>query len=269
MKSTDFLTRILDSKRAQLAREFSGRNIEQLREQAIEARKLARRHRLRTALLDSDGVNIIAEVKRCSPSKGMIRSDVIASEVALKYSKGGAAAISVLTEEHFFKGSLDDLRAVRAAIQLPVLRKDFILEPCQIYESAVAGADAVLLIVSALDDDMLAKLLRIIEEELNLDALVEVHSLREMRKAYAFGATLIGVNNRDLSSFDVSIEISVEVAREAPNDVTLVSESGLHSARQLRGLRALGYRGFLIGESLIRADQADEALRNLIREAQA
>jgi indole-3-glycerol phosphate synthase len=268
MKATDFLSRILESKRAQLARESLKRNVEDLRRQALEARSNAKPHQLRAALLDRDRVNIIAEIKRCSPSKGVIRSDIVASDAALAYTRGGAAAISVLTEEEFFKGSLDDLRAVRAAVQLPLLRKDFIIDPCQVYESAVVGADAVLLIVSALDDEMLSTLLRITEGELNLDALVEVHSIKEMKKACAFGATLIGVNNRDLHSFDVSIEISVEVAREAPPNVTLVSESGLLTSKQLRGLRALGFSGFLIGESLIRADRADEALIKLIRETQ-
>ncbi len=165
-----------------------------------------------------------------------------------------AAAISVWTEESHFHGSLDDLLIARAATSLPVLRKDFITEPGQIYETAIAGADAALLIAATLDEERLALLRRIAEEELGLDALVEVQNANEMLRAYAIGATLIGVNNRNLATLEVSLDVSVAVARAAPKDVLLVSENGLRTKKHLRGLRALGYKGFLLEESLSGTD---------------
>src|SRR4029078_4178998 len=167
---------------------------------------------------------------RRSPSKGMIREGADPIEIARAYREGGAVAISVLTEEDYFAGSLDDLRQVKAAVDLPVLRKDFIVDEYQVYESAAAGADAILLIVAALDDELLARLRRLAEDELQLDALVEVHTSDEMKRAAAVGAKLIGVNNRDLRTSEVSIDTSLSLAREAPADAVLISESGLKSA---------------------------------------
>jgi indole-3-glycerol phosphate synthase len=168
-----------------------------------------------------------------------------------------------LTEEDYFDGSLDDLRAVKSAVKLPVLRKDFIFEEYQVYESAAAGADAILLITAALDDETLSHLRRLAEEELQMDALVEVHTSDEMKRANAAGATLIGVNNRDLRTFTVSLETSLSLAREAPPNALLISESGLHSSADLQCLRDAGYHGFLIGETLMRADDPADMLRNL------
>jgi indole-3-glycerol phosphate synthase len=186
--------------------------------------------------------------------------------MALKYEAGGAAAISVLTEEDYFQGSLNDLREVRAATCLPVLRKDFIFDEYQVYEAASAGADALLLIVAALDDKRLTRLLRITEDELAMDALVEVHTVEELQRARACKATLIGVNNRDLHSFNVSLDVSKELIRGASPDLIFVSESGLRTNDDLRKLRALGYLGFLMGETLMRADAPEEVLRELLTE---
>jgi indole-3-glycerol phosphate synthase/phosphoribosylanthranilate isomerase/anthranilate synthase/indole-3-glycerol phosphate synthase/phosphoribosylanthranilate isomerase len=172
----------------------------------------------------------------------------------------------VLTEEDFFLGSLDDLRAVRSATSLPILAKDFVFDTHQLYEIAAAGADAVLLIAAVLNDTQLSDLRELAEEELGLDALVEVHSTHEMQRATRAGATLIGVNNRSLRTFEVSLDVSVELAREAPRNALLISESGLRSADDLRHLQALGYRAFLIGETLMRADNPGEVLRDLIWE---
>ena len=219
-------------------------------------------HALREALR-ADGINVIAEFKRRSPSKGIIRSDATPEQMALSYESGGAAAISVLTEEDYFSGSLDDLRAVKTSVRLPVLRKDFIFDEYQVYESAAAGADAILLIVAALDDETLSRLRRVAEDELQLDALVEVHSDDEMKRAAASGATLIGVNNRDLRTFEVTLETSLSLAHTAPPNALLVSESGLRNAGDLKCLRDAGYHGFLIGETLMRADDPAEALRSL------
>jgi len=217
--------------------------------------------------LRRDGINIIAEFKRRSPSKGMIREGANPIEMARAYQAGGAVAMSVLTEEDYFAGSLDDLRQVKAAVELPVLRKDFIVDEYQVYESAVAGADAILLIVAALDDELLLRLRRLAEDELQMDALVEVHTSDEMKRAAACGAKLIGVNNRDLRTFAVSLETSLSLAREAPSEALLISESGLNSAADLQRLYEAGYRGFLIGETLMRADDPAAALRNFRNDA--
>jgi indole-3-glycerol phosphate synthase len=231
------------------------------RERVREAKTRARPHAFRSAL-QVDGLNIIAEFKRRSPSKGMIREGANPIDVARAYQAGGAVAMSVLTEEDYFAGSLDDLRQVKSTVVLPVLRKDFIVDEYQVYESAAAGADAILLIVAALDDDLLLRLRRLAEDELRMDALVEVHTSDEMRRAAACGAKLIGVNNRDLRTFEVSLETSLSLAREAPSDALLVSESGLNSAADLERLYAAGYRGFLIGETLMRAGDPAAVLRS-------
>ena len=220
-------------------------------------------HRLRHALLN-DRINVIAEFKRRSPSKGVIRADADLEQIAKSYEAGGAAAISVLTEEDYFSGSLDDLRQVKKSVDLPALRKDFIFDEYQIYESAAAGADAVLLIVAALDDNQLVSLRRLVEDELGMDALIEVHTREEMQRAIACGANLIGVNNRNLHTFEVSLETSLSLAKEAPRDAVLISESGLNNSTDLARLRDAGYHGFLIGESLMRSQNPGAALRDLM-----
>jgi indole-3-glycerol phosphate synthase len=228
-----------------------------------QPRRQAEPHALRDALR-AGGINIIAEFKRRSPSKGTIRAEANLTEIVQSYESGGAAAISVLTEEDYFDGSLDDLRTVKSTVKLPILRKDFVFEDYQIYESAAAGADAILLIVAALDDETLSHLRLLAEEELHMDALVEVHTSEEMKRAAATGATLIGVNNRDLRTFTVSLETSLALAREAPPNALLISESGLHSSSDLHRLRDAGYHGFLIGETLMRADNPADMLRELL-----
>lgn len=211
-----------------------------------------------------DGVNIIAEFKRRSPSKGVIRADADLKTIVQAYEAGGAVAISVLTEEDYFSGSLDDLRAVKKLVGLPVLRKDFVFDEYQVYESAAAGADAVLLIVAALDDEVLERLRRLIEDELGMDALIEVHTHEEMQRATACGANLIGANNRNLHTFEVSLDTSLSLAANAPPGTVLISESGLNNSTDLARLHDAGYRGFLIGESLMRSENPEAALRELV-----
>ncbi len=236
---------------------------DEMRRLAREVRSSVTSHAFTTALR-RDGINVIAEFKRRSPSKGIIRPDADLLQIVKSYEAGGAAAISVLTEEDYFSGSLDDLRTVKATVRLPVLRKDFVFEEYQVYESAAAGADAILLIVAALDDDLLLRLRRLAEDELGLDALVEVHTREEMKRAAASGANLIGVNNRDLRTFEVWLETSLSLAREAPPEALLISESGLRSREDLRRLHAAGFRGFLIGETLMRAEDPQQALRSMV-----
>jgi indole-3-glycerol phosphate synthase len=252
------LEEIIAAKRARLRVGKEARE-SRLRETAIEVRESARPHALLEAL-NGDGINIIAEFKRRSPSKGTIREDADAVTIAQSYQSAGAVALSVLTEEDYFAGSLEDLRDVRKAVSLPLLRKDFIVDQYQVYESAAAGADALLLIVAALDDETLARLLQLTEVELGLDALVEVHDKVEMDRAVAHGAKLIGVNNRNLRTFDVTTKTSVALAGFAPLGTILVSESGL-TPDEVRKLHAIGYKGFLVGETLMRAEDPGHQLR--------
>jgi indole-3-glycerol phosphate synthase len=258
----NLLSEIVSSKRRRVDQAKKLVSLEQMRTIANHARRGSRPHAFRSTLDDANKVNIIAEFKRRSPSKGEIRRDADPAATARAYESAGAAAVSVLTEGDYFGGSLDDLQAARKAISLPILRKDFVFDEYQVYESAAAGADALLLIVGILDDDTLLRLRRLTEEELGLDALVEVHSADEMSRAAACGAKVIGVNNRDLLTFEVSLETSVHLALLAPKGAVLISESGIESAADILRLRALGYHGFLIGESLMRAADPAEALRN-------
>jgi indole-3-glycerol phosphate synthase len=263
MNLADIHAQILNAKLARWAR-LHTRPLKELREEALGKRKNAIPHLLRDAIARPDRLNIIAEIKCASPWQDAIQPEIEPAEQALAYSRSGAAAISVWTDEDHFHGSLDDLVRVRAAVSLPVLREDFIIEPSQVYETAIVGADALLLIAADLDEERLAHLRRITEEELGLDALVEVQNANEMLWAHAIGATLIGVNNRNLSTLEVPLDVSVGVARAAPEDVLLVSENGLRTKKQLRGLRALGYKGFLIMESPTSGDFPGGILRDLL-----
>ena len=263
--SRNFLSEILAQKREAVGRMKAKPSSDRLRERALEIRKTAMPHRLLQALKsESPRLKIIAEFKRRSPSAGIIRDDLSADEVARRYERAGASAISVLTDEAYFGGSIADLRAVRSITNLPILRKDLIIDPSQIYEAAVAGTDAVLLIVAALDDAALGDLREVAENQLGLDALVEVHTSFEMRRALDAGAKIIGVNNRNLQTFQVSLETSERLISEAPHDRIMVSESGLQSAESFRRLHNLGFRGFLIGEALMRASDPEKALRDFI-----
>jgi indole-3-glycerol phosphate synthase len=266
----NFLSEILAEKRQVVARLQDDSLARGFRGRALEIRRNASPHRLLRALeADLPRLKIIAEFKRRSPSAGIIRDDLSAADIARSYERGGACAISVLTDEEYFGGSLEDLSAARSGARLPVLRKDFIIDPIQIYEAAMAGADAVLLIVAALDDALLGKLREVAEHELGLDALVEVHTSGELRRALDAGVKIIGVNNRDLKTFQISLNTSERLIAEAPSDSIMISESGLQSAESLCRLRRLGFRGFLIGEALMRAGDPEIALRDLTATAEA
>jgi indole-3-glycerol phosphate synthase len=260
----DFLTKIIAKRRERLDASKAVRSQDDVRRDASAFRANAKPHALRAALERAGRVNVIAEFKRASPSKGLIRGDASAGETARAYESGGAAAVSVLTEEDYFRGSLEDLREVKASTSLPVLRKDFVFDEYQVFESAAAGADALLLIVAALDDETLARLRRLAEDELGLDALVEVHTEEEMRRAARAGAGLVGVNNRDLRTFNVSLDTSVALAQHAPAGTLLVSESGISGASEIAMLRACGFSAFLVGETLMRAGRPEETLRSLV-----
>jgi indole-3-glycerol phosphate synthase len=215
------------------------------------------------ALSGSDGFHVIAECKRRSPSKGVLREDYDPVAIAKGYADAGAAAISVLTEPTFFDGSLDHLTAVRAAVDVPLLRKDFIVSEYQLLEAKAAGADAILLIVAALRPAEL-KVLHDHARRYGLDALVEVHDARELAIAADVGARIVGVNNRNLRTLEVDVHASEALIADMPREIVAVSESGLKSAADLVRLRALGYRAFLIGERFMTAADPGSALAALL-----
>jgi indole-3-glycerol phosphate synthase len=208
------------------------------------------------------GLSLIAEFKRRSPSSGEIAPGATVTEVCAAYERGGAAALSVLTDGPHFGGSLDDLRAALAVTELPVLRKDFIVDPYQVYESAAAGADAILLIVAALELDDLAELLGE-ARALDLDVIVEVHDEEELESALDVDADVVGLNNRDLTDFSVDIERTYELLSDVPAGKTVVAESGFSTREQLDDLERVGIDAVLIGETLMRANDVEAACREL------
>ncbi len=212
--------------------------------------------------LRRDQVALIGEVKRASPSAGMLTADFAPVMTAAAYEHNGAAAVSVLTDEDFFQGSLDYLGAVRRAVDIPILRKDFIIDPYQVYEGRAAGADTILLIVAALADGQLREL-QSLAHELSMSALVEVHDETEMERALRLGATLIGINNRDLKTFKVNLDTTARLAEMVDDDVVLVAESGIRSAGDVRTMAACGADAILVGESLIRAGDMVALTREL------
>lgn len=206
---------------------------------------------------------IIAEIKKASPSRGVLIEDFRPADLARQYEKGGAAALSVLTDRDFFQGSMDDLRTARAACMLPVIRKDFTIADYHVFEAAAAGADAILLIVAILDDAQLRGF-RDLAEGLGMDALVEVHDAAELERARHSGARIIGVNNRDLRTFQVSLDVSKALAPAIPKDVIRVSESGIFTFDDIGSLRAAGFDAFLVGEHLVKSADPTAALQALV-----
>jgi indole-3-glycerol phosphate synthase len=212
--------------------------------------------------LGGPGLSIIAEVKRASPSRGVIDADLDPIALAAEYGQGGAAAISVLTEPLHFQGSLDDLRRVRRAVDVPVLRKDFLIDAVQIWEARAAGADAVLLIVAVLDDASLTELLALTRAT-GMESLVEVHTADEVERARAAGARVIGVNNRDLKTFDIELGTAERLAPLVAGVPVAVAESGIWTQADARRMRSVGYDAVLVGESLVRAPDRGALLAGL------
>lgn len=212
--------------------------------------------------LAAPGISVIAEVKRASPSKGDIRPDLDVAAVVGAYEAGGARAISVLTEERYFKGSLDDLRQARAVTSLPIIRKDFVIDDYQIWEAAAAGADAVLLIVAALDPQTLGRLMATATAA-GLTALVEVHTAAELAVALGENASLVGINNRDLTSFNVSLQTTLDMIDSVPEGVVVVSESGIGGRDDVIRLAGAGVDAVLIGEALMRSADPAQKIREL------
>jgi indole-3-glycerol phosphate synthase len=260
---SDVLRRICETKRAEIARAKAERPLGEV-ERAARAAPPPRGFiaALKRATV-AGGYGLIAEIKRASPSAGLIRGDFDPASLARAYWLGGAACLSVLTDAPFFEGKPDDLVAARGAVVLPVLRKDFMLDPYQIAESRALGADCVLLIMAALEDSQAAEL-EAAAVALGMDVLAEVHTQNELERALRLKAPLIGINNRDLKSLKVDLGTSEELARSLPAGRLAVSESGLHGPKDLARMAGAGIRCFLVGESLMRQSDVEAATRALI-----
>ena len=256
------LERIVAATRARVAESRRGADWRGL-EQAAE-RHVPRGFRRALAAKGRDGSAVIAELKKASPSKGLIRAEFHPAELARELEAAGAAALSVLTDEEFFQGSLGNLREASAAVAIPCLRKDFIVDEFQLVEARANSADAVLLIVAALTAEELSSLAAG-ARRYGLDVLCEVHDGEELQRALGAGCDLIGVNTRDLRTFKVDLETAFALAEKMPANVVKVAESGIHSGEDVARLRAAGYDAFLVGESLMRAESPGEALRELMR----
>jgi indole-3-glycerol phosphate synthase len=255
------LERIVAATRARVAESRRGANLPAL-EQAAE-RHVLRGFRRVLAAKSRDGIAVIAELKKASPSKGLIRAEFRPVELARELEGAGAAALSVLTDEEFFQGSLRNLREASAAVAIPCLRKDFIVDEFQLVEARANSADAVLLIVAALTAEELSSLVAG-ACRYGLDVLCEVHDGEELQRALDAGCDLIGVNTRDLRTFKVDLETAFALVEKFPANVVKVAESGIHSAEDVARLRAAGYDAFLVGESLMRAESPGETLRELL-----
>ncbi|MEP6788423.1 MAG: indole-3-glycerol phosphate synthase TrpC [Acidobacteriota bacterium] len=261
--SETFLEKIVAKTRERVERAKAVGYVDSIRRRAEGVRQNAEPRRFLAALSQRDRTNIIAEIKRASPSKGTINANIDVGRTARSYETGGAAAISVLTESEYFCGEIRDLVIASKTVDIPILRKDFTVDAYQIYEAAAAGADAVLLIVAALSREELVEFGQV-TRELGMDALVEVHSADEFEIAHDIGAEIIGVNNRDLHSLEVSLEVSRDLIRHKPEGVLMVSESGITSRDDILELKSLGFDGFLVGETLMRSGDPGATLKEWV-----
>lgn len=267
LETQSILDQIVAKKRQRLGICRAAQSLGALREQFEQARNqniLAQVHNFTAGLHQHKSLGVVAEIKKASPSKGIIQPDFHPADQAQAYADAGVQAISVLTEEDYFSGSLQDLILVRAQVSLPLLRKDFIIEPGQIYEARLAGASAVLLICALLDDQTLAEYLDL-AHQLGLAALVEIHDLPELMRALAVGASLIGINNRDLRTFHVDLTVTERLAGLIPAGRTIVAESGLMTARDVARVYRAGAHAILVGEALMRAAGSPDSVRQQLQ----
>ncbi|MET0311739.1 MAG: indole-3-glycerol phosphate synthase TrpC [Burkholderiaceae bacterium] len=259
---SDILNKIVEVKHEELALAKRSRSLEAVRADA-ESRVLTRDFEgaLR-AKIAGGGAAVIAEVKKASPSKGVLREDFIPADIAQSYAEHGAACLSVLTDRQFFQGSVDYLKQARASCDLPVLRKDFMIDPYQVYESRVMGADCILLIAACLDDARMAEL-EAVARSLDMAVLVEVHDAAELQRALRLKTRLVGINNRNLRTFEVSLDTTLSMLADVPADRLLVTESGIVERADVEKMRAAGVHAFLVGEAFMRAKEPGEALSAL------
>lgn len=256
------LSKIIEEKKKEVERARKHVPLNDLRE---KARALSLRSTFKKHISRKGHINLIAEVKKSSPSKGLIRADFDPVKIALTYQAYGASAISVLTDEKFFEGKLEYLRHVKERVTIPVLRKDFIIDEYQVYESAANGADAILLIAVILTQEELNRFYGL-AKDLGMDILVEAHNEEDVEKALKSPATIIGINNRDLSTFNVDTSVTQRLLRLIPGTKTIVSESGIETYEQVMYLKSLGVNAVLIGETFMRAENIGEKVRELMRE---
>lgn len=253
------LDRIITVKREEIARLKHSKPVSELKR---IIRDLPPTRDFRNALSGGD-CSIIAEIKRSSPSRGRLRENFDPLEIASIYEENGAAAISVLTDRGFFEGDKNYLSAIKKIVNIPLLRKDFIIDPCQIYETRVLGGDAVLFIVRLLEDEQLREYIQL-AEEVGLDSLVEAHSGEELDRAIAAGAGIMGINNRNLETFSTDLATSLDLVSCVPKDKIVVSESGINTRKDIETLMKAGIYSFLVGEALMRADDIGRKLKELL-----
>lgn len=259
---TTILTRILETKRADVAARKACISMSDI-DAMIAEQTAPRGFRAALDAKAAHGPALIAEIKKASPSKGLIRENFDPPAHAMAYQAGGAACLSVLTDEHWFQGADAYLTAARGVVSLPVIRKDFMIDPWQVPESRALGADAILLIVAAIDDDLLAEI-EAAAIECGMDVLVEIHDARELERAMKLKSRLIGVNNRDLHDFSVDFQRTYDLISRAPTGCTFVAESGLSGRADLDAMAEKGVKCFLVGEALMRADDVEAATRMLL-----
>ncbi len=259
-----FLDEIVQTTRARVAEAKRLADVRQLTLLAEQHQPRGFRHSLERA--SDAGVAIISELKKASPSKGVIRANLHVASIARQFEDAGAAALSVLTEERYFQGSLANLTEASAATSLPCLRKDFIVDPFQLLEARANRADAVLLIVAALTDPELSSLYAE-ARRLGMDVLCEVHDEAELDRALVAGCDIVGVNSRDLRTFNIDMDVPLRLSAKMPRNILRVAESGIHSGEDINRLRAAGFQAFLVGESLMRGDLPGEALKALMADA--
>ena len=260
------LDKIVERKKEELERFDSFENLQDRLDDLIQAESLPEVRGFMKTIREADGPAIIAELKKASPSKGVFREDFDVLEIAKQYRQGGAHCFSVLTDNHFFQGSYENLILVASEYENPCLCKEFIIDERQIAQARISGADAVLLIASILDNKQLEDF-KFLIEDYGMDALIEVHNDVEMEKVLSYDFDLIGINNRDLISFDVSLDTTAKIVNKYKYDLsgrTIISESGIGSKKDILILEQMGVKGFLVGESLITQDNLEEAVKNLI-----
>jgi indole-3-glycerol phosphate synthase len=259
---SDILNKIVEVKREEVAAARKRVSLEAMRDDAL-SRVLTRDFvgALRAKIANGQSA-VIAEIKKASPSKGLLRADFIPADIAQSYAEAGAACLSVLTDRQFFQGQVDYLKQARASCDLPVLRKDFVIDPYQVYESRVVGADCILLIAACLDDAQLAEL-ETIAHGLDMAVLVEVHDRAELERALRLRTPLLGINNRDLRTFEVKLETTLSLKELVPSDKLLVTESGILARGDVQRMREAGVHAFLVGEAFMRAEDPGVALQTL------
>lgn len=259
---SDILDKIVAVKREEVAAARKKKSLEAMRADA-ESRVLTRdfESALRRKITDGQAA-VIAEIKKASPSKGVLRADFVPADIAQSYAEHGAACLSVLTDRQFFQGGIDYLKQARASCDLPVLRKDFMVDPYQVYEARVIGADCILLIAASLDDGQMAEF-EAIARSLDMAVLVEVHDRPELERALKLKTKLVGINNRNLRTFEVSLDTTLGMLPEVPADRLLVTESGILAKDDVKRMRDAGVHAFLVGEAFMRADDPGEALAAL------